>query len=50
LRRTLVLNLFNHQTHHGGQATTLLFQASVDIGVTDLLALVPEEAAPTAKV
>lgn len=50
LRRTLVLNLFNHQTHHGRQATTLLFQAGVDIGVTDLLALVPEEAAPTAKV
>ena len=42
---TLVLNLFNHQTHHRGQATTLLFQAGVDVGVTDLLVLIPEEAA-----
>ncbi len=40
---TLVLHLFNHQTHHRGQATTLLFQAGVDVGVTDLLALIPEE-------
>jgi len=47
---SLVLNLFNHQTHHRGQATTLLFQAGVDIGVTDLLALIPEEAAPAATV
>lgn len=39
---TLVLNLFNHQTHHRGQATTLLFQAGQDVGVTDLLALIPE--------
>jgi len=39
---TLVLNLFNHQTHHRGQATTLLFQAGLDIGVTDLLAIIPE--------
>jgi uncharacterized damage-inducible protein DinB len=43
---TLVLNLFNHQTHHRGQATTLLFQAGVDVGVTDLLALIPEEPRP----
>jgi uncharacterized damage-inducible protein DinB len=40
---SLVLNLFNHQTHHRGQATTLLFQAGEDVGVTDLLALIPEE-------
>ena len=33
-------HLFNHQTHHRGQATTLLMQAGVDIGVTDLIALV----------
>ncbi|MES2362205.1 MAG: DinB family protein [Pseudomonadota bacterium] len=32
-------HFFNHQTHHRGQATTLLMQAGVDIGVTDLLAL-----------
>ena len=36
---TLVVHLFNHQTHHRGQATTLLTQAGVDIGVTDLPAL-----------
>lgn len=37
----LVQHFFNHQTHHRGQASTLLFQSGVDIGVTDLLALVP---------
>lgn len=38
---SLLLHFFNHQTHHRGQASTLLSQAGVDIGVTDLLALVP---------
>jgi len=38
----LLLHFFNHQTHHRGQATTLLFQAGIDPGVTDLLMLVPE--------
>lgn len=33
-------HFFNHQTHHRGQATTLLTQAGGDIGVTDLIALV----------
>ena len=42
---SLVLNLFHHQTHHRGQATTLLSQAGLDVGVTDLLALIPEEPA-----
>ena len=32
-------HLFNHQTHHRGQVTTLLAQAGVDVGVTDLIAL-----------
>ncbi|MEO8024640.1 DinB family protein [Polaromonas sp.] len=32
-------HFFNHQTHHRGQATTLLTQAGVDVGVTDLVAL-----------
>jgi uncharacterized damage-inducible protein DinB len=41
----LLTHFFNHQTHHRGQASTLLSQASVDIGVTDLLALVPNESA-----
>jgi uncharacterized damage-inducible protein DinB len=40
----LVQHFFNHQTHHRGQATTLLIQAGIDIGVTDLLALIPNEA------
>jgi len=42
---SLVLNLFNHQTHRRGQATTLLSQAGLDVGVTDLLALIPDEPA-----
>ncbi len=37
----LLLHFFNHQTHHRGQASTLLFQAGVDVGVTDLLTLIP---------
>lgn len=40
---SLLMHFFNHQTHHRGQATTLLWQSNVDIGVTDLLALVPNE-------
>src|SRR5512147_401820 len=31
-----VMQMFNHQTHHRGQVTTLLMQAGVDPGVTDL--------------
>ncbi|MFE8070011.1 DinB family protein [Marinobacteraceae bacterium S3BR75-40.1] len=41
----LVLHFFNHQTHHRGQVTTLLSQAGEDVGVTDLLALIPDETA-----
>ncbi|MGB4115876.1 MAG: DinB family protein [Polaromonas sp.] len=33
-------HFFNHGTHHRGQVTTLLSQAGVDVGVTDLIALV----------
>jgi uncharacterized damage-inducible protein DinB len=40
---SLVQHFFNHQTHHRGQVSTLLFQAGVDVGVTDLLALIPDE-------
>jgi len=39
---SLLLHLFNHQTHHRGQATTLLSQSGVDVGVTDLLEWIPE--------
>jgi uncharacterized damage-inducible protein DinB len=35
----LLSHFFNHQTHHRGQATTLLFQAGVDPGATDLIAM-----------
>ena len=34
-----VSHFFNHQTHHRGQVTTLLRQAGVHPGVTDLIAL-----------
>jgi uncharacterized damage-inducible protein DinB len=40
---SLILHFFNHQTHHRGQATTLLTQSGVDVGVTDLLMLIPNE-------
>lgn len=33
---TLVVHLFNHETHHRGQVTTLLSQLGVDVGATDL--------------
>ena len=36
-------HFFNHQTHHRGQVTTLLSQAGLDVGTTDLLALIPDE-------
>ena len=32
-------HFFNHQAHHRGQVTTLLMQAGVDMGVTDVVAL-----------
>jgi uncharacterized damage-inducible protein DinB len=38
----LLQHFFNHQTHHRGQVSTLLFQSGVDVGVTDLLALVAD--------
>ncbi|MDC8758122.1 DinB family protein [Janthinobacterium fluminis] len=41
---SLLMHFFNHQTHHRGQATTLLSQAGVAIGDTDLLALIPNVA------
>lgn len=34
-----VAQLFNHETHHRGQVTTLLMQAGRDPGVTDLIAM-----------
>ena len=32
-----VAHMFNHQTHHRGQVTTLLTQQKIDVGVTDLM-------------
>lgn len=39
----LMLHFFNHQTHHRGQATTLLSQQGLDVGVTDLAVLITSE-------
>lgn len=40
---SLMLHFFNHQTHHRGQATTLLYQQGLDVGVTDLLVLIASD-------
>ena len=37
-----VAHVFNHQTHHRGQVTTLLMQTGHDPGVTDLIAMLRE--------
>jgi uncharacterized damage-inducible protein DinB len=37
----LIQHFFNHQTHHRGQASTLLSQLGVDLGSTDLLVKIP---------
>jgi uncharacterized damage-inducible protein DinB len=39
----LLTHFFNHQTHHRGQVTTLLKQAGVDPGSTDLIAMLRDE-------
>lgn len=35
-RWLLVTHMFNHQTHHRGQVTTLLAQMGLDVGSTDI--------------
>ncbi len=40
-----VQHFFNHQTHHRGQATTLLKQLGKDPGVTDYVQFLRLEAA-----
>ena len=40
----LLSHLFNHQTHHRGQLTTLLNQLGIDVGVTDFLLEIPDDA------
>ena len=42
---SLVQHFFNHQTHHRGQVTTLLSQSSIDVGSTDLVMMLREQAA-----
>jgi uncharacterized damage-inducible protein DinB len=38
---SLLMHFFNHQTHHRGQISTMLFQAGVDVGITDLVTMIP---------
>lgn len=38
-RDVALMHFFNHQTHHRGQATTLLMQLGVDPGATDLIVM-----------
>ena len=40
---SIIMHFFNHQTHHRGQVTTLLSQAGLDVGATDLMVLIPNE-------
>lgn len=35
-RWVLLIHMFNHQTHHRGQVTTLLSQLGLDVGSTDI--------------
>lgn len=35
-RWVLVTHMFNHETHHRGQITTLLSQMGLDVGTTDI--------------
>jgi uncharacterized damage-inducible protein DinB len=39
---SLILHFFNHQTHHRGQITTLLFQEGIDVGNTGLQTQIPD--------
>lgn len=38
----LIQHFFNHQTHHRGQISTLIYQQGVDVGVTDLLKIISD--------
>ena len=40
---SLLMHVFNHQTHHRGQVTTLLSQSAVDVGITDLVFIIPDK-------
>jgi uncharacterized damage-inducible protein DinB len=49
LARHTAPHVFNHQTHHRGQASTLFSQLGVDIGPTDLILLLPDAPASGSK-
>jgi uncharacterized damage-inducible protein DinB len=38
----IIMHVFNHHTHHRGQASTLLLQLGQDVGATDFLLDIPE--------
>ena len=40
---SLIQHLFNHQTHHRGQVSTLLNQLGLDVGATDFLVCIKDE-------
>ena len=40
----VLLHVFNHQTHHRGQITTLYSQMGIDVGGTDLITVIPNQA------
>jgi len=40
---SVLQHVFNHQTHHRGQLTTLFSQMGMDVGVTDLLMLIDNQ-------
>jgi len=39
---SILMHVFNHQTHHRGQVSTLFSQSGIDIGVMDLAAMLPD--------
>jgi len=39
----LMQHFFNHQTHHRGQLSTMLYQVGIDVGITDLLINIPDD-------
>ena len=40
---SLLMHVFNHQTHHRGQISTLLSQSGIAIASTDLVVLIPDK-------
>ena len=40
----VLLHVFNHQTHHRGQITTLYSQMGIDVGGTHFITVIPNQA------